>query len=218
MIVLSLDPAISTGYCLVDVNEETSTADIFEYGFIKIRKDAEYQGDQCIELMNKLREIIQSHEVKYITVEDFFFSKRTATGSTLNIMLRTAIYILARELGLEYSILKIMTWKKYVAGRATPLKEQVSKWGKEAAKKLYIQQALWENYSFRFPNHSLSERSGKPVLFCLDIIDVVGQAVYFCGSERNIKNITMSVIAPEDVSFKKLSKRCFVYPEMVSTL
>ncbi len=217
LIALILDPANSTGYCLVNIqlaeNDYYISADIYDYGFIDVDHSSDYQGDHCLDLMARLQTIIDEHQVSTIAVEDYFFSKRFVNGCNANAAYRTAIHILARQNEMDYTVLNISAWKTFVAGRSTPTKDQKAKWTAEAAKKLYIQQALWDRWGFRFPNHSFSEKSGKPIAFRYDIVDVVGQAVYFCGMicQIPIASITMSVEAPEDVVFKRKIKKMFVY-------
>lgn len=211
--VLVLDPALSTGYVVMKVDPLESKADIFVCGSITLDSQKEYEGDQCLELMKQIGELMDKHCVKKVGFESYFFSKRFAMGSTLNVALRTAIEIETRRRGLEYDILNISQWKSFVAGRSTPTKEQVRAWGKEPAKKLFIQQALWDNFGFRFPNHSISPKTGRPVSFCLDIIDATAQAVYFAGCKMRIRDIVMTVKFPPDVVFKKPPKKVFVYPE-----
>ncbi len=227
MILLVLDPGSSTGYCLVSVDstigrEEINapvytSANIYEYGFIDVNLASNYQGDHCIDLMAKIQELIEEHAVNHIAIEDFFFSKRFVNGCGVNVAFRTAIHILARQNDIEYTILNISAWKTFVAGRSTPTKEQKKIWGKEPAKKLAIQQALWDRFKFKFPNHSLSESTGKPILFRFDIVDVVGQAVYYCGliCAIPLKKIVLSVDVPEDVTFTRQVKKRFEYPPIV---
>ena len=211
-VLLVLDPASSTGYCLCKIT--ANTASIYEYGFIDVDLKSEYQGDHCIDLMVKLDALIDLHRVTHIAIEDYFFSKRFAKGSNVNAAFRTAIHILARAKGIPYTILNITSWKIYVAGRSTPTKEQKKRWGADPAKKLYIQQALWERHHFKFPNHSISPKTNKPIQFRFDIVDACGQAVFFCGMIRRIppENITLEVEPPKDIEFKKPSKKIFVYP------
>lgn len=213
MIILVIDPGSSTGYCLVNIEEEYTSADIYEYGFIDVDLTSEFQGDHCLDLMNKLQDMIDLHYVEHIVIEDYFFSRKCRNGSNVNAAFRTAIHILARQNELDYTIVNISAWKTFVAGKSTPTKEQKKQWGVEAAKKLYMQQALWEKYKFKFPNHSLSPKTGKPIVFRFDIIDVVGQAVYYCGLVCGVpkKNITLSVEVPEDVIFKRQIKKVFIY-------
>ncbi len=210
MIVLALDPATSCGFCLVNVVNDT--ADIFEYGYIDVDTTSNFQGDHCIDLMAKLQLLIDDHGIGHITVEDFFYSKRTATGCTVNQAFRTAIHILARQNDIEYTILNISLWKTFIAGRNRPTKEQKKSWG-AAAQKLYIQDALWNYFWIRFPNHSLSLKTGKPVGFRFDIVDVVGQAIYYCCIVNHVPtdNISCSVDVPDDVVLTRSLKKQYVY-------
>jgi Holliday junction resolvasome RuvABC endonuclease subunit len=143
MILLTLDPATSTGYTLTEIDDECTTANIYDYGIIDVETDSEYQGDKCIYLMERIQELIDTHWVNHIAVEDYFFNKRTANGSNLNAAFRTAIYILARQNSIDYTILSISGWKKFITGRCTPTKEQKKLWGREMAKKICVQDSLW---------------------------------------------------------------------------
>lgn len=210
--ILALDPAISTGFCLVKITNDIQ-ADIYREGYIQVDNSSDYQGDHCIDLMNQLSKIIEEEEVNMIIIEDYFFSRKTCNGSNVNAAFRTAIHILARSLKIPYYIVNISAWKTFVAGRSTPTKEQKKKWGGKPAKKLYIQDALWKKYKFKFPNHSISENTGNPIIFRNDIIDVVAQAVYYCGLVRGIRDITRSVIVPDDIVFKKPPKKLYKYEE-----
>lgn len=201
-VILALDPAASTGYCLVSVSDCKSRAVIYSYGFIDVDQSSEFSGDWCLDLQSQLRKIIKKHEVSHIAVENFFFSKRFANGSTVNVELRTAIYMLARELKIPYTILGISEWKKFISGRVTPTPEQKKKWGKERAKKLAIQEALWKKYQIKFPNHSISKKTGKPISPRLDMVDAVGQAIYFCRIYIDVLEIACSVEVPKDQEVK----------------
>lgn len=223
--ILSLDPAASTGYCITELNENKE-ATIIEYGYINIdtlkRKEKDdqtgkevevsYVGDHCIDLMKKVSLLIDAQKIDHITVEDYFFSLSFSTGATINVAYRTAIHILARQKNIPYTILNVSEWKKFVAGRCTPTKEQKAKWGKIDSKKLFIQQALWEIYKIKFPNHSLSEKTGKPILFRFDIVDVVGQCIFYLMKKRNIIKINCNVPIPPDVVHKGNVKKIFEYP------
>ncbi len=210
MKILVLDPAASTGYAVVTVDGPDAT--IHEYGFIDVDTTSLYEGDWCIDLRRQVWNIMNHHMVDEVAIEDYFFSSRFASGTNVNSAYRTAIHILCREHGLPYDVLNVSQWKKHVAGRSTPAKEQKKKWGKEAAKKLYMQQALWEIYGIKFPNHSISKKTGKPVFFRFDIVDAVGQAIFHCESKYRVKNIHVPVVIPPDVVFKKKSKKIFIYP------
>lgn len=202
--VLVLDPASSTGYCLVDIKK--NTADIYSYGFIDIDSNTDYDADRCIILMDKVKDLIISNNVTKVAVEDYFFSKRFAQGSSLNISFRAAIYIQVRLMGLEYTVLNVSNWKKFISGRTTPTKDQKKKWGKEASKKIMIQESIWKKFNIRFPNHSISSKTGKPIKFRYDVVDAVGQAIYFCKLYLDVKNVKSSMSIPKDIELKNNTK------------
>lgn len=212
MIVLVLDPAQSTGYCLVRITASVR-ADIYEYGFIDIDKSSGYQGDHCLDLMAQIQSLMDIHKVNRIVVEDYFFNKRFCNGCKVNFAFRTAIHILARQNGIEYVVVNVSLWKTFVAGRSTPTSEQKKEWGAVAAKKLYIQDALWKRFHIVFPNHCISKLTRKPIAFRFDITDAVGISVYYCVVVCGIgkKCISSSVVVPEDVVFKRIPKNQYKY-------
>ena len=212
-IILVLDPAASTGYCLVRVDKESKKANIYEQGFIDVVvKDSVYQGDHCISLMNKVEELIDTHNVCHVAVEDYFFNGSTSTGANVNVAYRAAIHIEARKKNIPYTILNISSCKKYVAGRATPTKQQKETWGPVASKKLYMQEALYTKYNIRFPNYSISQKNGKPIAFRYDIVDAVAQAIYVCHAFFGINDVTSTVTVPNDNIFTKPPKYMYSYP------
>jgi Holliday junction resolvasome RuvABC endonuclease subunit len=214
MIIMVIDPAESTGYCLAEISEDGSTADIYQYDFIDVDKSSDYEGDHCIDLMSQIECIVNENAVENAGVEAYFFSKKFANGSCTNASYRAATHIVLRQNDVPYTILNITAWKNFIAGRSTPTADQKKKWGKDPAKKLCIQQALYDTFGFRFPNHSLSKKTGKPILFRYDIVDAVAMMVYFLKAFLRVRDVTMSVEVPEDVEFKTESKKMFVYPAL----
>lgn len=212
MIILDLDPATSTGfaYCRTD----KKTCDIFRYGFIDIDTSSKYQGDHCINLMKRLDELYKEQPFDEVSLEDYFFGSRFASGCNANTAFRTAIHIWCCQHNIPYFIYNPSDWKKFISGRSTPTKEQKKKYGKDAAKKIMTQQSLWERFGFRFPNHSLSEKTGKPIMFRYDIVDAIGQLLYHCSIQHEINTFTLSVPVPPDVEFKKINKKIYQYPSV----
>jgi len=207
---LVVDPAITTGWALLklyDCGNDCYRGEIYEYGYASIPDESETDGDRCNWIFDWVGNMIDKHNINHVVEEEYFFSKRYATGSPVNVMLRAAIEMSIRRKGLYYTKIGPSLWKSFVAGRSTPTKDQVKQWGKLAAKKLFIQQALWENYGFRFPDHSLSKPSPKnkkqrPVKLKMDVCDSIGQAVFYCCCINRIPEITLSVVRPDDVGFK----------------
>lgn len=212
---IALDPAQSTGFALARV--DGTHCEIFDYGFIEVDDSSAYVGDWCIDLVSRIDALHATHKFTDVAVESFFFSSRFTLGTDVNPAYRTAIHIWARQKNLPYSILNISSWKTIVAGRSTPTKEQKAKYGKEAAKKIMIVQALWERHGIRLPNHSISEATGKPILFRYDIGDAIGQAIYHAYEKYRCKTFSCSVPVPPDVTFSRASKKHFSYDDLCIT-
>lgn len=212
-IVLGLDPAEWCGYCLAEVTPEKVR--IFEYGRIVVDTSAELQGKWCHDLTRKIIKLIRKYNVTEVAVENYFFSHKTRQGSDVNAAYRTAIHMLctSKKIDIPYTKISITEWKKYIAGRSTPTKEQRKKWKKDA-NKFFIQEALYLRRGIRFPNHIISEKTGKPIYYQSDAVDAVAQTIYYCELILGYRGITvMEVVPPPDVEFKKESKHLYKYPE-----
>jgi Holliday junction resolvasome RuvABC endonuclease subunit len=210
MNVLVIDPARSTGYCIFYFNKKTKEVDIKKWGFIEI-EDQEYKGDEYIDMYAQVDQLIKENNVSQVAIEDYFFSRKSSQGSTLNCAYRAVIHMKCRDLKLPYEILNITLWKKFINGRSTSTKDQKAKWGKEASKKLMTQESLWNKWQIKFPNHSISKKTGKPIKFKYDIVDAVAMAIFYGSIYLNAKNIKYSVIINEDVVYKKEPKGLFDY-------
>ena len=218
MIALVLDVASSTGYCLVKITtinvtiiHETETevvatptrADIFEYGTLHVKRSSPHFADHCLDLSHQVEQMIDRHHITHIAMEDYFFTKKNTNNCKLNISLRTAVAMLARQKGVECTMLNIVLWKRFVSRCSHPTKEQLATWGRNASK-IFIQDALWKNFGIRFPKYFTPPTSGRPTKFSHDIIDAVGQAIYYCCKFHGIheRSITCSVPLPPDMPSK----------------
>lgn len=181
--ILNFDPAKSTGYSVLEVSGDSAT--LIEYGFLELDDSSIYVGDWCIDFRKKIKELIDSFKPDVISVEDYFFSSRFATGASVNTALRTTIHITARDLGLPYEVLSISSWKNFICGRTTPTKEQKKKYGKDAKKKMIVE-ALKDRHSITLPEFSISKKTGKPVKFKSDISDAIAQGMFAAFSLYNI--------------------------------
>jgi Holliday junction resolvasome RuvABC endonuclease subunit len=209
MNVLVIDPANSTGYCIFELDEVNSVAEIKQWGFIDVEQH-NYAGDQYIDLLSKIENIIKSNDISRVAIEDYFFSQRSAQGSTLNCAYRAVIHLKCRQMKLHYDILNISLWKSFINGRTTPTKDQKAKWGKEPAKKLMTQESLFKRWNIRFPNHSISNLTDKPIKFRYDIVDAVAMAVFHASIYMNAKTIKYS-LSVADVDWKKTPKGTYEY-------
>jgi Holliday junction resolvasome RuvABC endonuclease subunit len=209
MNILVLDPANSTGYCVFELDEVDSVAEIKQWGFIDVDQH-NYAGDQYIDLLSKVENLIKSNNIDRVAIEDYFFSQRSAQGSTLNCAYRAVIHLKCRQLKIHYDVLNISLWKSFVNGRTTPTKDQKLKWGKEPAKKLMTQESLFKRWGIRFPNHSISNLTNKPIKFRYDIVDAVAMAVFHASIYMNAKTIKYS-LSVADIDWKKTPKGTYEY-------
>lgn len=208
--VLIIDPASSTGYCVYQIDDQASV-EIIDWGFIDVDNTTDYDGDRYIDLRNKVKKIIRHHSIDIVGIEDYFFSNRSPQGSTLNCAYRAVVHMLCRELDIHYEILNISLWKKFVNGRSTSTKAQKALWGKEPSKKLMTQESLWKKWQIRFPNHSISKKTGNPIKFRYDIVDAVGMAVFHASIYLHAKSISYNVNVSADHDWKKIPKGTYEY-------
>ena len=111
-IILSLDPAESTGFAVAHVHDDI--CNIVEYGFIDVDTSSKYMGDWCIDLQTKIEEIYKRIKPHEIVVEDYFFGSRFSSGANVNPAYRTAIHIWCRQKNIHYEIVNISNWKVFV--------------------------------------------------------------------------------------------------------
>lgn len=211
MNVLVLDPANSTGYCIYEYDKKNSSMDITSWGFIEVEQNDDYLGDQYIDLLKQVEKLIKDNDIQMVAVEDYFFSRRSPQGANLNCSYRAMIHMKCRELKLHYEILNISLWKKFINGRSTSTKEQKTKWGKEPSKKLMTQESLFKRWNIRFPNHSISLVTGKPVKFRYDIVDAVAMAIFHASIYLHVNQIKYSVPVTKDHKFKKTPNGTYDY-------
>jgi len=211
MNVLVLDPANSTGYCIYNYDKANSSMDITSWGFIEIKQSDNYLGDQYIDLGNQVEKLIKDNDIQMVAVEDYFFSRRSPQGANLNCSYRAMIHMKSRELKLHYEILNISLWKKFINGRSTSTKEQKAKWGKEPSKKLMTQESLFNRWNIRFPNHSTSLLTGKPIKFRYDIVDAVAMAIFHASIYLHVNKIAYSVPVTKDHIWKKTPQGIYDY-------
>lgn len=181
MSILVFDPANCTGWALL----ELGTARLIEYGFFKI-KSCDLVGDQLIEMMGKAKLLIERFKPKHIVVEDYFFSRKCRQGANLNPAYRASLHIVIRLLGLEYTIVNPINWKRFIAGRVRPTKQEIVQWGKEKSKKEMIRHALDIKYNIKFPD-DITDETGKKCKLKYDVIDATAMGIYYIKSLDDVQ-------------------------------
>lgn len=195
-VILGIDPAISCGWCIGRL--ENSIFHIDDCGYIEISK-SEYTGDMCLEMQEKVNALFEKHKPDEMVIEDYIFSGRKCQGAHLNVYIRGALHMLCRKHKKPYTIASISNWKSIIAGKSMPSTDMKKYYGKELANKIFIQEALWLRYNIRFPNHSLSSKTQKPIGLKYDMIDAVGITIAHVYSIYNVKNVTFHKQFPPDV-------------------
>lgn len=185
MRVLALDPATMTGFAVFTVSD--SGIAIEKVGALKVdNKTSVYEGDWCLSLVAQLRELMDPLPDRCY-VEDFFFSKRTCNGASLNAYLRAAVFMLLRECGVPYTKFTPTHWQRFICG--------TTKRGRGSDTKQAVLDALREKFSITF-----SERitmNGRSVKFKHDISDAVGIGLYGIHADALTPCNTVSWVAQD---------------------
>ncbi len=195
-ILLALDPGNSCGYAIFEVKGKVAT--ILEYGTINLDpSSSEYVGDHGIELMERVREIVEEHGVTRACVEDYYMNRFQRNGASVNYEYRMALYIVLRQLDLHYDIVAIPSWKAHIKKRIKATEDQKKLWGKNE-KKLIIQYALEEKYGIYFPSTVTREKEigkRKPSSRKLpsDLVDAVAQGIYIAETRMGVTEIVCPI-------------------------
>ncbi len=198
MRLLGIDPAISCGWCVSEINMEEKTSTLIAYNYFDVER-SEYSGDMCIFIQNQVKELFTTYDIDEMVIEDYMFKSGKCQGSHLNLYLRCALHILCREMKKPYYIMSVSNWKSIIAGRSIPTKEMQKYYGKELANKIFIQEALWVRYKIRFPNHVISNKTKKPINMKYDIIDAVAISIAYAYSKYFVNTIHNNVLLIDDV-------------------
>jgi Holliday junction resolvasome RuvABC endonuclease subunit len=204
MRILALDPSGTTGYCDAEIRDDKLY--IIDYGIVdQITDDTATYGERCLDLNQKVKQMVANQDM--VIVEDYHFSGKFAQGSSINVGYRAAIWMACTELGIKYEIINESEWKKGIAGRSRPSKPDVAKWGKTKAKKFFIQEALWDRFSIRFPTYRLSPKTGKPVQPLSDYVDATAFLIYYVFNRIG----KMDVVSKNDFDNSIVIKGSFQY-------
>lgn len=193
MIILNFDPAKSTGFSVIKIDEASSSGEIIAYGFIEVDDSSPYLGDWCIDFRKKVKDLIEIYKPSVISLEDYFFSSKFAMGAGVNTAFRTVIHVLARDLSMHYEVLNVSSWKIHVCGRSTPTKEQKKKYGKDAKKSMIIE-ALRDRHGIKLPEFSISKKTNKKIKFRSDISDAIAQSMFAAFSLYKINSFSCDLV------------------------
>ena len=220
--VLVLDPAKSTGYCVIHLFPEQTRTLIIAYGNIQVTVTDGLEGQAYLDLETKVKQLIDQYQPESIAMECYFMSGADKFGGcNLNVGFRAILQTLACRFSMPYEMLNISQWKKSVALSSRPSAAQIEKWGKTAANKLFIQQALFERFNIRFPEYCVSPESGRVVQYRSDAMDAVGMATFVAetkGCPVIINHVQENLELPQGKKPPKGAKRAFSYEDLPSSI
>ena len=184
--ILSLDPATTTGWCVLEFATDSVGLCIMDYGFFVVDISSKYEGDHCLSMKKEVKELISKWKIDVICLENYYFSRNAKQGANKNLFLRAAIIMLCREFEckVHYEFISVFDWKKFICGRSTPPPEVKKKY-KTTANKMMTVISLWDKFKLQFPNRfprsaGCCSQTTKPLVFKTDISDSIAIGVYFC--------------------------------------
>lgn len=185
--VLVLDPATSSGFMLLDVDEGKVVVE--RLGLIDL-KGNETSWKLAL-FYDYISSFITTHNVTKIVFEEYFFSSRFCSGANLNVYIRGMLMLIAGQKCLEVITIPPSDWKKCIAGSCYPSKEQKKKW-KAKAKKEYIKEALDVKWGISFPEKVDKSKGPKPKMINLksDLIDCVGIGICYLLRDSKVSKQT----------------------------
>jgi hypothetical protein len=131
-----------------------------------------------VEATEWLKNMILLLSPDVIVMEDFFFSRRFASGSPVNVELRGVFKMTIRVFNIPYEIISPSDWKKGLMGRVRPTKEEIKKYGKSEAKKVITINHL-KKIGVKIPKKIINPNTGREIDFKDDVSDALGILIYF---------------------------------------
>lgn len=166
---LALDPASRTGWAFFLAGSVAPS----EYGFFDVCKTSSVEGDWLLDYERQVTALLDRWSPHEIVVEDYFFSRRFATGADLNYMLRAVIYMCARRRNeTPYRVVSPSSWFVHVVGRAAVKKQD---------RKNAVRTALETRFGIALPTKTRSAVSARLIVTPPDIADAIGQGLFALG-------------------------------------
>lgn len=185
--MLALDPSAGvTGWAFFDGE---SICNAGWKGFSK----TEFFGDSYLEATTWLKEMISIWKPDMVLIEGYYFSRRFATGTSVNSEFRGCLKMAIRQLGKPYKVIGPSEWKKKLMGRSSPSKSEKKKYGKTKAKKVITYNYLCE-IGFSFPEKVVNERTGREVNFKYDITDAIGIMIAYLRDNHLHFKVTRDIL------------------------
>ena len=123
---LSIDPATSSGWCILNSNKE-----LLKYGFYK--PDNTDMGKELSDIYMYFCNIITNYKFDCVFIEDFKVGKMVGSAEK-SYAIRGVLRMLCSDMNVRYEIINISEWKKSLIGKTQPTKQDKKQYGKDAGK------------------------------------------------------------------------------------
>lgn len=191
MKIIAFDPSMSTGVAIGTIRNKKLY--IEKVGLIFGDHSLE-QGFVFLDYEVKISKLLLLENPNFVVQEGYFVSRGFVQGVDVNFGLRTVISMACARENKPLFVASPSEWKKFVAKRSTPTKEDKKKF-KNKAKKMFIQEALKEK-GITLPDKYIGEK-GRKMQVPSDVWDAIGILLY--GAY-----IVDCVTETEDVNFNDI--------------
>jgi len=186
--VLAFDPSESTGVAIGTIKDKT--LHIEKVGMLFAKKELDL-GLMYLDYDMKVQRLIMIEEPQIVIQESFFASGKFCQGVDVNFVLRGLISMACSREDKSLLTASPSEWKKFVAKRSSPTKEEKLKYGTKA-KKAFIQEAL-RNKGIILPE-KYTGPSGRKINVTSDVWDAIGillYGAYLIDHTDAVENITL---------------------------
>lgn len=183
MKIIAFDPSMSTGVAIGII--KNNKLYIEKVGLIFGNKDLD-QGFAFLDYDVKVTKLLLLEEPNFVVQESYFASRGCTQGLEVNFGLRAIIAMACARENKPLFITSPSEWKRVVAKRSTPTKEDKEKF-KNKAKKAFIQEAIKQKGIF-LPEKYIGEKE-RNVNVPSDVWDAIGILIYGALIIDNVKQV-----------------------------
>lgn len=191
--VLSLDPATSLGWCVLDIFPNGSV-EVVAWGYVELKGDE--AAEKLCDLECYANSIYKRYEPGYTVMEGYMFSKRCCNGALLNAYIRGVLMLVATKHNQSPTVVQVGDWKRFICGAK----------GMKAKKEEVIEKLVMRGCVF--PDKIYSQNSKAKIKFRHDISDAVGIALYYLCSKHQVQSNRLELTLGRQVLLPPSTRLC----------